>query len=110
MSLELIGTLTFLLFISSDMETNSFTWLKMGTLHKMHIQSKIKINSLLSYRGVCQGCLFCVLLYIIGAEVLASFINSYKRIKGIQIADHEIKIVNFVDYTTIFLRDIACHK
>ena len=27
-TLELIGTLVFLLCISSDMETNSFTWLK----------------------------------------------------------------------------------
>ena len=30
------------------------------------------------------------------------------RIKRIQIRDHEIKIVNFVDDTTIFLRDITC--
>ena len=30
-----------------------------------------------------------------------------KRIKGIQIGDHEIKIVNFTDNTTIFLRDIT---
>ena len=29
-------------------------------------------------------------------------------IKGIQIGDHEIKIVNFADDTTIFLRDITC--
>ena len=42
------------------------------------------------------------------ATVLASFINSNKRIKGIQIGDHEIKIVNFADNTTIFLRDITC--
>ena len=31
------------------------------------------------------------------------------RIKGIQIGDHEIKIVNFADGTTIFLRDITCN-
>ena len=31
-----------------------------------------------------------------------------KRIKGIQIGDHEIKIVNFDDNTIIFLRDITC--
>ena len=49
-----------------------------------------------------------MLLYIIAAEVLASFINAKKRIKGIQIGDHEIKIVNFADHTTIFLRDITC--
>ena len=54
-----------------------------------NIQSKIKINGLLSdpftlTQEVCQGCLFSMLLYIIAAEVLASFINANKRIKGIQ--------------------------
>ena len=49
-----------------------------------------------------------MLLYIIVAEVLTSFINVNKRIKGIQIRDHEIKIVNFANNTTIFLRDITC--
>ena len=49
-----------------------------------------------------------MLLYIIAAEVLASFINVNKRIKGIQIGDHGIKIVNFADDTAIFLRDITC--
>ena len=29
------------------------------------------------------------------------------KIKGMQIEDHEIKIVNFADDTTIFLRDIT---
>ena len=47
-------------------------------------------------------------LYFIADEVPASFINTNKRIKGIQIGDHEIKIVNFADDTTIFLRDITC--
>ena len=60
---------------------------------------------------VRQGCLLSMLLYIIVAEVLANFINADKRIKGIQIGDHEIKIVNFADNTTIFLRrDITCLK
>ena len=49
-----------------------------------------------------------MLLYIIAAEVLASFINANKRIKGVQIGGHEIKIVNFADNTIIFLRDITC--
>ena len=38
-----------------------------------------------------------MLLYNIAAEVLANFINADKKIKGIQIGDHEIKIVNFAD-------------
>ena len=57
---------------------------------------------------VGQWCLLSMLLYNIAAEVLASLINADKRIKGIQIGDHEIKIVNFTDNTTIFLRDITC--
>ena len=57
---------------------------------------------------VRQGCLLSMLLYNSAAEVLASLINANKRIKGIEIGDHEIKIVNFTDNTTIFLRDITC--
>ena len=48
------------------------------------------------------------MLYNTAAEVLANLINADKRIKGMQIGDHEIKIVNFADHTTIFLRDITC--
>ena len=58
---------------------------------------------------VRQGCLMSMLLlYNITVEVLANLINADKRIKGIQIGDNDIKIVNFVDNTTIFLRDITC--
>ena len=46
-------------------------------------------------------------VYNIATEVLANFINADKRIKGMQIGDHEIKIVNFADNTTT-LRDITC--
>ena len=56
---------------------------------------------------VHQGCLLSMLLYNIVAEVLANFINADRRIKGIEIGDHEIKIVNFTDNITIFLRDIT---
>ena len=57
---------------------------------------------------VRQGCLLSMLLYNIAAEVLANLINADKRIKGIQIGDHEIKIVSFTNNTPIFLRDITC--
>ena len=53
-----------------------------------------------------RGAFFSMLLYIIAAEVLASFIDANKRIKGIPIGEHENKIVNFADCNTIFLRDI----
>ena len=77
-----------------------------------NIKSKIKTNGLLfdllTLMLVRQGCLLSMLLYNIVAEVLANFINGDKRIKGIQIGDHEIKIVTFTDNTTIFVRDITC--
>ena len=57
---------------------------------------------------VHQGCVLSMLLYNIVAEVLVNFINADKRIKGMQIRDHEIKIVNFAETTTISLRDITC--
>ena len=77
------------------------------------IQSKIKINGLLSdcftiIQGFRQGCPLSVLLCIIAAEILAIFIDVDTRIKDVQIGDHEIKIVSFADSTTIFLRDFSC--
>ena len=57
---------------------------------------------------VCQWFLLSMLLYNIVTEVFANPINADKRIKGIQIGGHEIKIVNFTGNTTIFLRDITC--
>ena len=49
-----------------------------------------------------------MLFYNPAAEVLANFINSDERIKGIQTGDHEIKIANFADNTTILLRVTTC--
>ena len=78
-----------------------------------NIQSKIKINGLLSdpftlMQGVRQRCPLSLVLYIRGAEILANFIDADKRIKGVQIGDHDIKLVNFADDITIFLGDITC--
>ena len=73
-----------------------------------NIQFKIKINGLLSdpftlRQGVCQRYSLLMLLYIISTKVLASFINIDKEIRGIQIRDHETKIVNLANNTTNFL-------
>ena len=70
------------------------------------IQSKIKINGLLSdtftlMRAVCQGCPISILLYITVVEVLFSF-------KGMQIGDREIKLITFSKDNTIYLRDYTC--
>ena len=53
-------------------------------------------------------CLLSMLLYIITIEVLANSVYTDKMIKGIQIGDHEIKIVNFADEITIFLKENTC--
>ena len=55
-----------------------------------------------------QGRLLSMLLYNIAPEVLANLINADESTKGIQIGDHDIKIVNFADNTITFLRDITC--
>ena len=57
-------------------------------------------------RDVRQGCPLSILLYIIAAEVFANFIIADTRVKGVQIGTQEIKIVNFADDRTIFLREI----
>ena len=77
------------------------------------IQSKIKINGLLSdsftlMQGIHHGCPLSLVLYIMAAEVLANFIDADKRMKGVQIGDHEIKLVNFAADITIFLGDSTC--
>ena len=73
----------------------------------INIQFKIKINGLLSeyftlIQGFHQGRPFSMLLCIIAAEVLTILIDADSRIKGIQIGDHEIKIINFGDDTNTF--------
>lgn len=49
-----------------------------------------------------------ILLRLIVVEALQIFIDADTKIKGMQTGDHEIRIVNFDDDTTIFLRDFSC--
>ena len=77
-----------------------------------NIESKIKIKGLLfaPLTPICvrQWCQLSKVLYNTAAEALANLINADKTIKGIQIGEHEIKILSFTDNTTIFLREITC--
>ena len=59
-------------------------------------------------QSVRHGCPLSLVSYIMAAEVLANFIDADKRMKGVQIGDHEIKLVNFADDITIFLGDSTC--
>ena len=97
-----------MLCIRSDRETYSFTFEVAYT----NIESKIRMNGLLfdplTPIFVRQWSQLSKLLYNTVAEVFANLINDDKRIKGIQIEDHEFKIINFTDNNIIFLRDITC--
>ena len=100
-------------FVFKALEKSGYgeNFIHLITICHNNIQSKIKINGLLSdsftlSRGVCQGYPLSMLPYIIAAEVLASFVIVDKKVKGVQIGDQEIKLVNFADDTTIFLGDI----
>ena len=76
------------------------------------IQSRIKITGpcdpFTLMRGICQRCPLSMLLHITVAEVLANLINTNTMIKGIQIGDLVIKIVNFAEGITILLGGINC--
>ena len=60
-----------------------------------NIQCKTKINGLLLILYPCMrsssGVSTFMLLYITVVEILTIFINADKRIKGVQIGDHETK-------------------
>ena len=58
-------------------------------------------------QGVHQESPFSILLSIVVSDILANLIDADKKINEIQIGDHEIKILNFVDNNSIFSRDIT---
>ena len=99
-------------FISSDFQKFGFgeKLIHMIKVAYTDIQSKIKINDLLSdpftlMQGRRQGCPLSMVLYITVAYVFANFIDANKRITGIQIGDHEIKLVNLANEISFFLGD-----
>ena len=58
-------------------------------------------------RGVRQGCPLCGILFVIGVEILSNAIKRSKEIERIQIVPNtSIKITQYADDTTIFVKDI----
>ena len=66
------------------------------------------VSYLTLMQGVRQVCPLSMVFYITVSYVFANFIDANKRINGIQIGYHKIKLVNFADEITFFLADITC--
>ena len=56
-------------------------------------------------RGVRQGCPVSGLLFVLAVETLSACIRSCKEIKGIQVANREIKLSQYADDNTTFCKD-----
>jgi hypothetical protein len=56
-------------------------------------------------RGVRQGCPLSAYLFIMVVELLANKIRNNKNIKGINIGNTEITVIQMADNTTSFLKD-----
>ena len=89
------------------MEANSLTWLKLWS-PTFNLKLK-KMAYYLTTLPLCKEFARGIhSQYCYGLLQMRYLPISLIRIRGIRIGVHEIKIVNFSDSTTIFLREIAC--
>ena len=56
-------------------------------------------------RGVRQGCPLSGTLFVLGIEILALTIKKNLKIEGIEVRAREIKITQYADDTTVFLKN-----
>ena len=56
-------------------------------------------------RGVRQGCPLLGILFVLGIELFARALKNKSSVKGIEVNNHEIKIAQYADDTTVFVRD-----
>ena len=57
-------------------------------------------------RGVRQGCSLSGLLFVIGIELLSGALQKDPTIRGIQVGQKEIKIMQYADDTMVLVRDL----
>lgn len=56
-------------------------------------------------RGIRQGCCCSPSLFILAVELLAVMIRASTSVEGVKVADQQIKISQYADDTTLFLKD-----
>lgn len=56
-------------------------------------------------RGIRQGCCCSPSLFILAVELLAIAIRDSPTIEGISVANHQVRISQYADDTTLFLKD-----
>ena len=59
------------------------------------------------HRGVRQGCPLSGMLFTLAVEILSCSIRSEKLIRGIQVKGKELKLTQYADDTTTFVKDGA---
>ena len=101
-------------FLSKAMETFNF-----GSDFKRWIQvlynniSSCTVNNGFSspffnlHRGVRKGCPLSGMLFTLAVEILSCVIRTEKLIRGIQVKGKELKLTQYADYTTTFVKDGA---
>ena len=58
-------------------------------------------------RGVRQGCPLSGMLFVLGIEILALAIKQKSKIEGITLGSREIKLTQYADDTTVFLKNLS---
>ena len=85
-------------------------WVKLfNTNIKAYIlQCGFLSEEILIERGCRQGDPLSAYLFLLGAEVLSTFIKLDRNIKGLKFGDQHIKMTQFADDTTLILDGTQC--
>ena len=91
----------------SGFEPNFQQWIK--TFYN-NVASSVKVNGWITAfipieRGLCQVCALSMPLYVLTAELLATYIRTHQDVKGFQHPQATPKISQYADDTTLLLSD-----
>ena len=81
--------------------------LKGGFLASCTVNNRFSCPFFNLHRGVRQGCPLSGMLFVLAVEILSCTIRSEKLIRGIQVKGKELKLTQYADDTTTFVKDGA---